>query len=142
MPIPIYLDMKMDIERNAERFEISSASFPLILLASDYPDLAERVYSSLREGGLNVEFAPGYPELESLAHARPNAIALLEISEQQSVEAAVDLALRLKRRNVNQIVGYLADPILHMSGLAGDGIFPRSAYQLPAALRRHFEGPI
>jgi len=85
-----------------------------------------------------VKLAPGYSELEALSHAHKDGVVLIEVSHQQSVEAAVDLALRLKRRNSGQFVGYLADPVLHTSGLAGDAIFPRSANHLPDALRAYF----
>jgi hypothetical protein len=43
----------------------------------------------------------------------------------------------LKRQDPLLFIGYIADPILHTSGLAGDAIFPRSAEQLASALRRH-----
>ena len=115
-----------------------SSSVPLILLASDNPRLAGHLCRTLEREGMAVKFAPGYHELEPLTHQHEDGAALIEVSHQHSVEAAVDLALRLKRRNVSQFVGYLADPILHTSGLAGDAIFPRSASQLPQALRDYF----
>lgn len=117
----------------------SSSPVPLILLASDNPRLSGALHQTLQQEGLNVEFAPGYPELEALSLAHQSAIVLLEISEHQSVETAVALALHLKRRNASRFVGYLADPILHNSGLAGDALFPRSPRHLPAALRDHFK---
>jgi DNA-binding response OmpR family regulator len=121
--------MKTDHERN---------EIPLILLASDEPRLATQLHLALRKQSLAVEVAPGYREIESLAHENSNAIVLLEVSRHQSVEAAVELAMRIKRTNSNRFVGYLADRILHNSGLAGDAIFPRNIQHLLLALRNHF----
>jgi len=126
----------MDTQR--PNFHDSSSFKPLILLASDNPRVASYLHHTLEEEGLCVRLAPGYEELEPLSQSHQSAIALIEVSHQHSVEAAVNLALRLKRRNVERFVGYLADPILHTSGLAGDAIFPRSTHHLPAALRDHF----
>ncbi|MBV8674615.1 MAG: response regulator transcription factor [Acidobacteriaceae bacterium] len=111
---------------------------PLILLASDDPRLAADLHLALREQNFAVEFAPGYVEMEGLADAHEHAIVLLEVSRHQSVEAAVELALRIKRSNANRFVGYLADSILLNSGLAGDAIFPRNPHDLTLALRNHF----
>lgn len=133
------MDTQMDSEIDTELDMSYDLSIPRIFLASDNPRLAAPLYRTLEQDGMRVDFAPGYHELELRLEAHVKAIVLLEVSEQQSVEAAVDLALRLKRRNANQFVGYLADPVLHTSGLAGDAIFPRSARHLPAALRDHFK---
>ena len=111
---------------------------PPLLLASDEPRLATQLHLALRKQGLLVELAPGYPEIESLAVANSEAIVLLEVSRHQSVEAAVELALRIKRTNANRFVGYLADRVLHNSGLAGDAIFPRTVQHLLPALHNHF----
>ena len=116
-----------------------SLLIPLILLASDNPHVASYVHHTLEQEGLSVRLAPGYGELEPLSQSHQGAIVLIEVSHQQSVEAAVNLALRLKRRDARRFVGYLADPILHTSGLAGDGIFPRSTRHLTVALRDHFK---
>ncbi len=62
-------------------------------------------------------------------------LVLLEVSSEQAVEPAVEAALRVKRADAAQFVGYLADSSLSASGLGGDGIFPRNAIKLPAALR-------
>jgi hypothetical protein len=115
-------------------------SSPLIVLASDEPHLAGHLHRALRKEDWSVQLAPGYGEVESIAQTHRNAIVLLEVSRHESVEAAVELALRLKRRDSGQFVGYLADPVLHTSGLVGDAIFPRSTQHLPAALRNHFKG--
>ncbi|HZD47792.1 MAG TPA: hypothetical protein VE178_03530 [Silvibacterium sp.] len=121
------------METDRERTEI-----PLILLASDEPRLATQLHLALRAQSLPVELAPGYSDVESLADENSNAIVLLEVSRHQSVEAAVEIALRIKRTNANRFVGYLADRVLHNSGLAGDAIFPRNAQHLLLALRNHF----
>lgn len=119
----------------------AQSEMPLILLASDNPRLGAHLRLALNEHGLTVKFAPGYREIEPLAATHEKAIVLLEVSRQQSVEAAVELALRIKRSNANQFVGYLADDIFQNSGLTGDGIFPRNAQCLTRALRNHFRLP-
>ena len=126
----------MDTEQ--PNFDDFSSFMPPILLASDNPRVASYLHRTLEEEGLSVQLAPGYGEIEPLSQSHQGAIVLIEVSHQQSVEPAVNIALRLKRRNANRFVGYLADPILHTSGLAGDAIFPRSTHHLPAALRDHF----
>ena len=114
------------------------SSLPLILLGSDYPRLAAPLHRALENDGMLVRFAPGYHELEPLTRAHEDGIVLIEVSNEQSVEEAVGLALRLKRQNAGRFVGYLADPVLHASGLTGDAIFPRSANYLPGVLRNYF----
>jgi CheY-like chemotaxis protein len=126
----------MDTEQ--QRSDVFTSFVPLILLASDNPRVASFLHRTLAQEGLSIHLAPGYEDLESLSQSHQSAIVLIEVSHQHSVEAAVNLALRLKRRNTERFVGYLADPILHTSGLAGDAIFPRSTRRLPAALREHF----
>ena len=64
-------------------------------------------------------------------------MVLLEVTGEHAVEAAVAAALRVKRANASQFVGYLADASLETSGLAGDAVFPRSAARVEEALRRH-----
>jgi hypothetical protein len=130
--------MEIKIEQNLTND--FSSSVPLILLATDKPRLIAPLCRSLEQEGLSVHLAPGYRELEPLSQEHGAAIVLLEVSHEQSVEAAVDLALRVKRRNSRRFVGYLADPILYTSGLAGDAIFPRDARQLSEALRDYFKG--
>lgn len=115
-----------------------SSSFPPIFLASDSPRVAGFLHRTLEQEGFQVHFAPGYQELEPLWKLHRRGVVLLEVSNAQFVEAAVDLALRLKRQDAHQFVGYLADPILSTSGLAGDAIFPRTSHQLPQALREYF----
>jgi len=115
----------------------TASSVPLILLASDSKRGAEHLHRILQQEGFSVQLAPGYHDLESPAQHQ-SVVVLLEISNLQSVEAAVDAAMRLKRRNPGQFVGYIVDPILHTSGLAGDAIFPRGTHHLPQALRDFF----
>jgi hypothetical protein len=117
----------------------SECDLPLILLASDEPRQAGHLHFALQEERFAVAFAPGYTEIESLAEAHQKAIVLLEVSRHESVEAAVGLALRIKRVNASRFVGYLADRILHNSGLAGDAIFPRNPQYLTEALCSYFQ---
>ncbi len=118
-----------------------ASSVPFILLASDSSRAAEHLQRTLQQEGFNVQLAPGYQDLESLSHHQ-SPVVLLEVSSLQSVEAAVAAAMRLKRGNADQFVGYIVDPILHTSGLAGDAVFPRSPHHLPQALRDFFRGEI
>ena len=89
----------------------------------------------LERAGFQVEYAGDYSRLDHALQARDFDAILLEVTGEHAVEAAVAAALRVKRVNARQFVGYLADPSLHSSGLAGDGIFPRSPNRLSAALR-------
>jgi hypothetical protein len=93
----------------------------------------------LQERGLAVEFAGTYTQLDSLLGGRSYDMVLLEVTGQHAVEPAVAAALRVKRANSNQFVGYLADASLETSGLAGDGVLPRSAARVEEALRRFNE---
>lgn len=111
---------------------------PLILLSGDNARTAALLHHSLINEGFYVQLVPGYHELETLWQQQHYPVVLLEVSGPQSVEAAVKTALRLKRQNPQQFIGYLADPVLHTSGLAGDAIFPRTPDQLASALRRYF----
>jgi PleD family two-component response regulator len=111
---------------------------PSILLASDTERLGNTLHQVLREEGFEVHFAGDYSGLASHLNQRSFDMVLLEVSGDYAVEPAVAAALRVKRRNAGQFVGYLADSSLDASGLAGDGLFPRSATKLPDALRRFF----
>jgi CheY-like chemotaxis protein len=124
---------------NSQDFALIS---PLILLSGDNARTAALLQHSLTEQGFQVQLAPGYHELETLWQQQRHPMVLLEVSGPQSVEAAVTTALSLKRRDPQQFVGYLADPGLHTSGLAGDAIFPRTPDQLAGALRHHFSKEI
>ena len=90
------------------------------------------------DAGFRAQLAGDYSDIETLLHRQNHDIVLLDISAPEAVEAAVQTALRLKRRNAEQFVGYLADPVLRNSGLAGDAIFPRSPKKLAEALRNFF----
>jgi len=108
---------------------------PLILLASDAEDRGQAVGRILKDAGFRVRFAGEYARLEGAMDEHRYDLVLLEVSSEQAVEPAVEAALRVKRTNAAQFVGYLADPSLSASGLGGDGIFPRAAGKLPGALR-------
>lgn len=112
--------------------------FPLIMLSGDNARTAYNLHRALRDEGFDVQFAAPYHELEPMWRELRPPMVLLEVSGPHSVEAAVHAALRLKRLDPLQFIGYVADPALHTSGLAGDAIFPRTSDQLADALRRHF----
>lgn len=124
--------MMMVNSRNAERFQSSQ---PRILLASDSAQQGGSMRRLLESAGFRVEYAGDYSRLDHALHVQDFDAILLEVTGEHAVEAAVAAALRVKRANARQFVGYLADPALHSSGLAGDGIFPRSVSPLSAALR-------
>jgi DNA-binding NtrC family response regulator len=109
---------------------------PSILLASDSERHGSTMHRALMTYGLEVEFAGDYAQVEPLLNERSFDIVLLEVTGEHAVEPAVEAALRVKRGNARQFVGYLADSNLETSGLAGDAVFPRSATRLPDALRR------
>jgi|HubBroStandDraft_4_1064222.scaffolds.fasta_scaffold41026_2 PleD family two-component response regulator len=111
---------------------------PSILLASDRERQGSSLHKILREAGFHVDFAGDYADLDTHLNRQPFDMVLLEVTGAHAVEPAVETALRVKRANSGQFVGYLADSTLDASGLAGDGIFPRSAGKLPDALRRYF----
>ena len=94
------------------------------------------MHRALEQHGFAVEYAGDYAQVESAIHEREFDVVLLEVTSEDAVEPAVAAALRVKRRNAQQFVGYLADPNLETSGLAGDAVFPRNAARLPEALRR------
>lgn len=106
-----------------------------ILLASNSETHGRMLYQLLRGEGFQVEYAGLYSHLDSRLDSEPFDMVLLEVTCEDAVELAVETALRIKRARLGQFVGYLADPALEASGLAGDGIFPRSSAKLPAALR-------
>lgn len=110
-------------------------SLPWILLASDSEDRGQAVSRALEDAGFRVQLAGGYSGVEDAMDGERYDMVLLEVTSEEAVEPAVEAALRVKRANAAQFVGYLADARLSSSGLGGDGIFPRSASSLPAALR-------
>jgi hypothetical protein len=95
------------------------------------------LHRALQQQGIEVEFAGDYSQLDTLLQQQHYAMVLLEVTGEHAVEPAVEAALRVKRANASQFVGYLADAALETSGLAGDAIFPRNMTKLPDALRRH-----
>lgn len=122
-------------------------TFPLILLSSDNLRTLAGLSQALLDEGFAVQLASGYRDMEELWHQHRSStvpsdpLVLLEVSGPHSVEEAVDTALRLKQHDSRQFVGYLADPALHASGLAGDAVFPRSPEKLASALKLHLSTP-
>jgi CheY-like chemotaxis protein len=117
-------------------FSEEHSSSPHILLGCDSPNTCGSIHRLIEDAGFRVQFAGDYSSVELLLFEHD--VVLLDVSAPEAVEAAVETALRLKRRNSGQFVGYLADPLLDNSGLAGDAIFPRSPNNLPEALRSFF----
>jgi PleD family two-component response regulator len=109
---------------------------PSILLASDSERHGNTMQRALEQHGLAVQYAGDYAQMEAALRERPFDVVLLEVTGEHAVESAVEAALRVKRGNAQQFVGYLADPNLETSGLAGDAVFPRNAARLPEVLRR------
>jgi DNA-binding NtrC family response regulator len=107
-----------------------------ILLASDSERHGTTMHRALREQGLAIEYAGDYSQLDTRLTAQKYDLVLLEVTGEHAVEPAVEAALRLKRADAQQFVGYLADASLETSGLAGDAVLPRNAAKLPDALRR------
>ena len=118
------------------------SNFPLILLAGDNPRTALALQRALIDHGFRVQSTPSYRELYAVwtqqRHSQSGAMVLLDVPGGHAVEAAVQTALKFKRDDPQQFVAYLADPVLHTSGLAGDAIYPRNADQLAEALRSQF----
>lgn len=112
---------------------------PTILLASDTERLGTSLHRALRDEGFNVHYAGPYSGCDARLRDEAFDVVLLEVTGEYAVELAVEAALRIKRSNRAQFVGYLADPALNASGLAGDGVFPRSTARLPEELRRFFD---
>lgn len=109
---------------------------PSILLASDSERHGNTLHRALAQHGFAVEYAGDYTQVETALHARKYDVVLLEVTGEHAVEPAVAAALRVKRGNAGQFVGYLADAALETSGLAGDAVFPRNAARLPEVLRQ------
>ena len=108
---------------------------PSILLVSDSERHGNTMHRALEQHGFAVEYAGDYAQVESALHSRKFDVVLLEVTGEHAVEPAVAAALRVKRGDARQFVGYLADANLETSGLAGDAVFPRNAARLPDALR-------
>jgi PleD family two-component response regulator len=128
--------MKTNLQKATE--DISFDYLPQILLSGDNSSTARALHRALQAQGFRIRFAAAYSELAAALQQQGEAMVLLEVPDADSVEAAVQAALQLKRLDPLQFVGYLADPALHSSGLAGDAIFPRASEQLIKALRSHF----
>jgi hypothetical protein len=112
---------------------------PSILLATDTERFGNSLHKALKEQGFDIHFAGEYAALDGqLHHGHAFDVILLEVTGDDAVESAVETALRVKRAHPEQFVGYIADSTLEASGLAGDGVFPRSPAKLPGALRSFF----
>lgn len=111
---------------------------PSILLASDTDRLGSSLQRTLQEHGFEVAYAGNYAGIQRILSQQSYDVILLEVTAEYAVEDAVAAALRVKRANAEQFVGYVADAGLEASGLAGDGIFPRSTTRLPEMLRKFF----
>lgn len=109
-----------------------------ILFASDSERHGSSMHRAMKEQGLAVEYAGDYSRVDSLLKQQQYDLVLLEVTGQHAVEPAVAAALRVKRANANQFVGYLADASLDTSGLAGDLVLPRNGAKLKEKLRRYF----
>lgn len=117
-----------------------SCDCPSILLASNSERLGISLHKALQAHGFEVDFAGDYSAVDQHLNRRQFDIVLLEVTGEHAVEPAVQAALRVKRANAGQFVGYLADSSLDASGLAGDGIFPRSTTKLAGVLRNLLAG--
>lgn len=112
-----------------------SRSLPRVLLSSDNHHLVSSLRNALLRAGFNVDLASDYTHLEMLWGQLRHDVVLLEVSYPASIEPATEAALRIKRQDAQQFIGYLADTSLQMNGLTGDAIFSRDAHKLPRALR-------
>lgn len=109
---------------------------PSILLASDSERHGNSIHQLLKEEGFAIDFVGDYSRIDPHVHGKEFDVVLLEVTSEHAVELAVNTALRLKRANAAQFVGYVADANLETSGLAGDAVFPRNARKLREALRQ------
>lgn len=136
--------MSISIDEQAIEYGTLFTGISPILLSGDNPHATRVLHQVLQELGFFTQLAPSYDQVEPLWRNRRNSspapvMVLLEVSQQRSVEAAVDTALQLKRQDPNQFVGYIADPILWVSGLIGDAILPRNPGRLAESLRRYLD---
>jgi CheY-like chemotaxis protein len=120
------------------KVDLVGSDCPPILLASDNPRVPDFLQRVLEREGFIIQLARGYEEIEPLWREHRQDVVLLEVSGPQSVEAAVEMAIRLKTHDARQFVGYVADPILRAIGLDGDAIFAPRLQRLPQELRDYF----
>jgi CheY-like chemotaxis protein len=130
--------LSMDDSSSDGSSRLPNPFYPNILLAGDNASLADLQRRTLVDAGFTVDVADSYSLATEMWEQSRHTVILLDVSHARAVNDAVVTALKIKRRDPGQFVGYLADPILRTSGLAGDAIFPRSAFQLPQVLRKHF----
>ena len=118
---------------------IFSNASPRILLSSDSHHLISSVRNALLRAGFSVDLASDYGHLELLWQQLRHDVVLFEVCQPSSIESATESAIRIKRQDAQQFIGYLADASMQMSGLTGDAIFSRDAHKLPQALREIFD---
>ncbi len=131
-------DPKSFNEVSYSKPNLTGSDCPPILLASDNPRMPDFLQRVLEREGFIVQLARDYEEIEAIWREHRQDVVLLEVSGPQSVEAAVDMAIRLKTHDARQFVGYVADPILRAIGLDGDAIFAPRLQRLPQDLRDYF----
>jgi DNA-binding NtrC family response regulator len=107
-----------------------------ILLASDSKRHGDSIHQLLKEEGFAIDYVGHYSCIDPEIHGKEFDVVLLEVTSEHAVESAVETALRLKRANAAQFVGYVADADLETSGLAGDAVLPRNSVRLREALHR------
>jgi|HubBroStandDraft_5_1064220.scaffolds.fasta_scaffold174719_2 PleD family two-component response regulator len=112
---------------------------PSILLASDSERHGKMMHRALQQQGMAIEYAGDYSQVDDLLGARNYDVVLLEVTGEHAAEQAVAAALRVKRANAKQFVGYLADASLKSSGLAGDAVYPRNPVKVEEAVRKFNE---
>ncbi len=121
---------------------MDTSSSPRILFSSDDYLLASPIRDVLRKGGFHVDLASSYQQLEQVWPSLRPEIVLFEVSRPDSIEPATASALRIKRLDASQFIGYLADANLRTFGLTGDAILSRDVTLLPETLRQIYTGKL
>ncbi len=124
------------------REDISEEVHRTILLASDHPQQRNPIGRVLASAGYVVESAGSFTQAIQTWRPSRFGYVLLEVSSIHAVNRAVEAALAIKRRDPRQFVAYLADPVLHASGLIADAIFPRNPDRLLSLLRGLASAPL
>ncbi|WP_446744831.1 hypothetical protein [Silvibacterium acidisoli] len=109
------------------------------MLAGKNSDDLKAIREVLSSAHFAVQHVGSFAEVEELWLQHRHHAVLLDVDNHESVAQALLAATQIKRHSSQQFLGYLADPILRSSGLAGDAIFARDARTLPEALLRCFE---
>jgi PleD family two-component response regulator len=127
--------MPMMMTKAKKRADSSAADLSVVL-ASDSMKQGTAMHRALQQPGVAVEFAGDYAQLQEVLRGRRFDVVLLEVTGEHAVEPAVEAALRIKRGDAAQFVGYLADAHLDTRGLAGDAVLPRIPAPMVERLRR------